>query len=151
MRLAIPLIGLLVLPLHILPAQARGGSAIVTPNFTNPLSSSASPNFANPLSSVAPRSTVGSLPVGSGMSPNNGLVPLSTSPIVPPIQPQPTVTTKVLTNTGSGTFTVTTVPQTGGVFTFSNGAMTSVNGNVLAPSVVTPQHDMTQSKVIVFQ
>ena len=138
--------GLFAFQLYAPAADARSGAAIVTPN------------FVNPLASVAPANTLGN--VGSvtnnafatGTSLNSGLVPRSASPFVPPlIQIQPPVTSSVLTNTGNGTFTVTTVPQTGGVFTFSNGTMTTVNGNVLVPNVVTPQQDMTTTKVIVFQ
>jgi hypothetical protein len=133
-------------------ADARsGGSAITVPN------------FVNPLRSVAPTTTPGNVgqssagsatnnSVASGTSLNGGLVPRSTSPFVPPlVQTRPTVTTSVLTNTGNGTFTVTTVPQTGGIFTFSNGVMIPVSSNVLAPNVVTTHHDMTQAKIIVFQ
>jgi len=145
-------VGFLAWQLHAPLADARsGGSAITVPN------------FVNPLSSVAPTTTLGNVgqssvgsatnnSVASGTSVNGGLVPRSTSPFVPPlVQTRPAVTTSVLTNTGNGTFTVTTVPQTFGLFTFSNGAMTPVSGNVLAPSVVLPQHDMTQAKIIVFQ
>jgi hypothetical protein len=145
-------VGLLAWQLHAPLADARSGGSGITV-----------PNFANPLASVAPattlgnagQSTVGSATtnsVASGTSVNGGLVPRSTSPFVPPlVQTRPPVTTSVLTNTGNGTFTVTTVPQTFGLFTFSNGAMTPVSGNVLAPNVVTPRHDMTQAKIIVFQ
>jgi hypothetical protein len=145
-------VGLLAWQLHAPLADARGGGAAIV-----------APNFVNPLASVAPattlgnagQSTVGSATnnsVASGTSLNGGPVPRSTSPFVSPlVQTRPTVTTSVLTNTGNGTFTVTTVPQTGGVFTFSNGAMTPVSGTVLAPTVVTPQHNMTQAMCIVFQ
>ena len=146
-------IGLVALVLYAPSADARGGGAATT----------AVPNFVNPLASIAPATTLGNVgqstvartannPFASGISLNGGLVPRSTSPFVPPlVQTPPTATTSILTNNGNGTFTVTTVPQTGGVFTFSNGTMTTVNGNALVPSVVTPQHDMTQSKIIVFQ
>ena len=82
---------------------------------------------------------------------NTGLVTGSKSPFVTPLT-RPTVTTRVLTNMGNGTFSVITVSQVGGVVTFGGGAMTSVNASVLAPNVViTPQHQVTPSKVIVFQ
>jgi hypothetical protein len=147
MKPKILLIGLLALPMHIVPVYARGGgSAIVTPN------------FVSPLPSVAPLSTVGILPstnnpFATGMTLNNGLVPRSTSPIVPPLIQTPlAVTTSVLTNMGNGTFSVQTVLQTGGLFSFSSGTMTPFNGRALVPDlVVTPRHEMTQSKLIVFE
>jgi hypothetical protein len=132
-------------------AEARGGGSAMT-----------APNFVNPFAGLSPATTSGNVgqstggsartnPFASGTSLNAGLVPRSTSPFVPLVQTRPTVTTSVLSNTGNGTFTVTAMPRTGGVFTFSNGTLTSVNGNVLAPNIVTPQHEMTQSKIIMFQ
>jgi hypothetical protein len=148
---AILWIGLFAFQLYSPLADARGGgSAVAVPNFLNPPAGA----LATTLGNVGP-STVGNAttnPFASGTSLNTGLVPRSTSPFVPPlIQTRPTVTTSILTNTGNGAFTVTTVPQTGGVFTFSNGTMTTVNSNVLAPNIVTPHREMTQSKVIIFQ
>src|SRR5215831_10520326 len=106
-------VGLLAWQLHAPLADARGGGAAIFPNFVNPLAS------VGPATTLgnAGQSTVGSATnnsVASGTSLNGGLVPRSTSPFVPPlVQTRPTVTTSVLTNTGNGTFTVTTVPQTG--------------------------------------
>jgi hypothetical protein len=153
---------LLLLPYSIVPAHARGGgggggkAGVIMPHPRHFSHFGRSNTASDPFGAFAPVSNDTS---ASGVPPSEGLVPpfrsplipTFTSPLVPPLLQTPTVThTKVLVGTGKGVFSTQTVPASG-VFSFSRDTLTAIDRNVLAPDVVLPHHEVTQSKIIVFQ
>jgi hypothetical protein len=152
---------LILLPyINIVPAHARGGgggkAGVVMPHPMRFSHLGHSTTASDPFAAFAPVSNDTS---ASAVSPSEGLVPpfrsplipTFTSPLVPPLLQTPTVThTKVLVSTGKGVFSTQTAPASG-VFRFSRDTLTPIDRHVLAPDVVSPQHEVTQSKIIVFQ
>ena len=162
MRLTTLICLLLLLPYNIIPAHARGGggggtAAVIMPHPTTHFSRIGRANTASDqfgaFAPVTNDTSPNGAPAGESLVPTftSPLIPSFRSPLVPPlIQTQPVAHTKVLVSTGQGVFSTQTAPASG-VFTFSRDGLTAVDRNMIAPDVVSPQHEVTQSKVIVFQ